>query len=50
MLDVRNLGVVPYEEAQSLMRALQTQRLEGIIPDTLLLLSHPEVVLSLIHI
>ena len=44
MLDVRNLGVVPYEEAQSLMRALQTQRLEGTIPDTLLLLSHPEVV------
>ena len=44
MLDVRELGVVPYDDAQALMKDLQQQRIEGIIPDTLLLLSHPEVV------
>ncbi len=44
MLDVQELGVVPYEEAQALMKDLQQQRIEGVIPDTLLLLSHPEVV------
>ncbi len=44
MLDVRELGSVPYEEAQALMKDLQQQRIEGTIPDTLLLLSHPEVV------
>ena len=44
MLDVKELGVVPYEEAQTLMKDLQQQRIEGVIPDTLLLLSHPEVV------
>ena len=44
MLDVRILGEVPYEEAQALMKELQHQRIEGTIPDTLLILSHPEVV------
>ena len=44
MLDVQELGVVPYEKAQALMKDLQQQRIEGAIPDTLLLLSHPEVV------
>ena len=44
MLDVKELGVVPYEEAQTLMKDLQQQRIEGVIPNTLLLLSHPEVV------
>ena len=44
MLDVRILGEVPYEEAQALMRELQKQRIEGTVPDTLLILSHPEVV------
>ncbi len=44
MLDVRDLGVVSYPEAQVLMRELQQQRIEGAIPDTLLILSHPEVV------
>ena len=44
MLDVRELGSVPYEEAQALMKDLQQQRIEGTIPDTLLILSHPEVV------
>ena len=44
MLDVRILGEVPYEEAQALMKELQQQRIEGAVPDTLLILSHPEVV------
>ena len=44
MVDVRELGVVPYEEAQQLMKDLQQQRIEGTISDTLLVLSHPEVV------
>ena len=44
MVDIRELGVVPYDDAQALMKDLQQQRIEGIIPDTLLLLSHPEVV------
>ena len=44
MLDIRDLGVVSFPEAQVLMRELQQQRIEGAIPDTLLILSHPEVV------
>ncbi|MEC7988854.1 MAG: lipoate-protein ligase B, partial [Candidatus Thermoplasmatota archaeon] len=44
MLDVRILGEVPYEDAQALMKELQQQRIEGAVPDTLLILSHPEVV------
>ena len=42
VLDVRILGEVAYEEAQT-MKDLQQQRIEA-IPDTLLILSHPEVV------
>ena len=44
MLDVRELGVVAYDDAQVLMKDLQQQRIAGTIPDTLLILSHPEVV------
>lgn len=44
MVDIRELGVVPYEEAQQLMKDLQQQRIENTIQDTLLVLSHPEVV------
>ena len=44
MMEVRELGVVPYQDAQVLMKELQQQRIDGQIPDTLLLLSHPEVV------
>ena len=44
MLDVRVLGVVPYEDAQALMKDLQQQRINGDIEDTLLVLEHPEVV------
>lgn len=42
-LDVRRLGVVPYDEALALQRALVEQRKAGEIPDTLLLLQHPHV-------
>lgn len=44
MIDVRELGIVPYQGAMDLMKELQQQRIDGQIPDTLLLLSHPEVV------
>jgi lipoate-protein ligase B len=44
VVDVRDLGIVPYEEAQALMRELQQQRINGEIEDTLLVLEHPEVV------
>ena len=44
MVDVRRLGVVPYHEAQALMKELQQQRINGDIDDTLLVLEHPEVV------
>lgn len=44
MLDVRELGIVAYEDAQVLMKELQQQRIDDAIPDTLLVLSHPEVV------
>ena len=44
MMEVRELGVVPYEDVQALMKELQQQRIDGQIPDTLLILSHPEVV------
>ncbi len=42
-LHVRRLGVVPYDEALVLQRALVDQRKAGGIPDTLLLLQHPHV-------
>jgi lipoyl(octanoyl) transferase len=42
-LAVRRLGVVPYEEALALQRALVEQRKQGEIPDTLLLVQHPHV-------
>ncbi len=42
-LAVRRLGVVPYEKALALQRALVEQRKRGEIPDTLLLLQHPHV-------
>ena len=40
---MRCLGVVPYDEALALQRALVEQRKSGAIPDTLLLLQHPHV-------
>jgi lipoyl(octanoyl) transferase len=44
VLDVRDLGVVPYGEALELQRALADDRIHGRIPDTLLLLEHPAVI------
>lgn len=44
MLNVQRLGVVAYPEAHDLMKDLQRQRINGDIPDTILLLEHPEVV------
>lgn len=43
MLVIRRLGVVPYDEALQLQRALVEDRKAGRIPDQLLLLQHPPV-------
>jgi lipoyl(octanoyl) transferase len=43
-LDVRRLGVVPYQEALALQRALVEDRRADRITDTLLLLQHPPVI------
>ncbi len=39
-----DLGRVPYKEAWDLQESFRTQRIEGRIPDTLLLLEHPPVI------
>ena len=46
-LDVRRLGVVPYQDALALQRALVEERRAGSITDTLLLLQHPPVITQL---
>lgn len=43
-LEVRQLGVVPYEAAIDMQRALVEQRRAGRVPDILLLLEHPHVI------
>ena len=43
-VDVRNLGVVEYTDALEMMSTLQQQRIDDKIPDTILILEHPEVV------
>src|SRR5581483_10210109 len=43
-LQVRELGVVPYQESWDLQRRLVEERAAGKVPDTLLLLEHPSVV------
>jgi lipoyl(octanoyl) transferase len=43
-LEVRRLGVVPYDEALTLQRTLVEERRAGRIPDLLLLLQHPAVI------
>jgi lipoyl(octanoyl) transferase len=43
-LDVRRLGVVPYDEALALQRDLVEQRKADRIPDLLILLQHPPVI------
>jgi len=44
LLEVRELGLVPYLEALELQRTLVEQRRSGILPDQLLLLEHPHVI------
>jgi lipoyl(octanoyl) transferase len=44
LLEVRRLGVVPYQEALTLQRALVEERRADRIPDLLLLLQHPPVI------
>jgi lipoyl(octanoyl) transferase len=43
-LEVRRLGVVPYDEALALQRQLVEERRAGRIPDLLLLVQHPAVI------
>lgn len=43
-LAVRRLGLVDYEAALDLQRDLVEQRKQGLIPDQLLLLEHPDVI------
>ena len=42
--EVRSPGRVPYGEALELQTALRDQRMAGEIPDTVLLLEHPDVI------
>jgi lipoate-protein ligase B len=44
VLEVRRLGRVAYDEALALQERLRDARLAGEIPDTLLLLEHPDVI------
>jgi lipoyl(octanoyl) transferase len=43
-LEIRRLGVVPYDEALAMQRQLVEQRRAGRVPDLLLLLQHPAVI------
>jgi len=43
-LEVRDLGLIPYEEALALQSELIERRRSGDIPDQLLLLQHPRVI------
>lgn len=43
-LEVRRLGIVPYQQALDLQKQLVEQRKAGDIPDQLLLLQHPAVI------
>ncbi len=43
-LEVRRLGIVPYEQGLALQRSLVEERRAGHIPDLLLLLEHPHVI------
>ncbi len=42
-LHIVRAGVVPYEEAWNMQRKLLAQRVDGEVPDTMLLLEHPSV-------
>jgi lipoyl(octanoyl) transferase len=43
-LEVRRLGLVPYDEALAMQRQLVEERRGGRVPDLLLLLQHPAVI------
>lgn len=43
-LEIRRLGRVPYAEGLALQERLRDERLVGKIPDTVLLLEHPDVI------
>ena len=43
-LEVRRLGLVPYDEALAMQRALVEERRTGRVPNLLLLLQHPAVI------
>jgi len=43
-LEVRRLGVLPYDEALAMQRQLVEERRTGRVPDLLLLLQHPAVI------
>ena len=43
-LEIRRLGVVPYDEALAMQRQLVEERRAGRVPDLLLLLQHPAVI------
>ena len=43
-LEVRRLGVVPYQDALAVQRALVEERRANQVPDLLLLLQHPSVI------
>jgi lipoyl(octanoyl) transferase len=43
-LEVRRLGLVPYDEALAMQRRLVEERRAGRVPDLLLLLHHPAVI------
>ncbi|MBT7961701.1 MAG: lipoyl(octanoyl) transferase LipB [Euryarchaeota archaeon] len=44
MVDIQELGIVPYGDGLKMMKSLQSQRINDEIPDTLLILEHHEVV------
>ncbi len=43
-VEILSLGVVQYEQSELEMRGLQSARVKNEIPDTLLILEHPEIV------
>jgi lipoyl(octanoyl) transferase len=43
MIEIRDLGLLPYQTAWELQLSLLAERAEGKIPDTLLVVEHPQV-------
>ena len=43
-VDVQHLGIINYQDASTLMKQLQLQRIDDKILDTILILEHPEIV------